>query len=141
MFGASKTRGEPGSSVGTKSFESNWRAAGISKETRNSRNMKPIPLTIDRRRDSFERAMSRYSPSPITDYNYQSVGFGEFSGRYLRNPAPSLWNIAGDYFKCEARHDFWGEATLFAFITITAALPLMNNLHALIEFARAISSH
>jgi len=102
--------------------------------------MKPISLTTNKRRHSFDQA-SRYGRSPITDYNYQSVAFGEFSGRYLRNPAPSLWNIAGDYFKDEARHDFWGEATLFAFITITAALPLMNNLHALIEFARAISAH
>jgi hypothetical protein len=41
----------------------------------------------------------------------------------------------------EARHDFWSEATFFAFISITAALPLMNNLHALIEFVRAISPH
>jgi hypothetical protein len=103
--------------------------------------MKPIPLATDTRRDSIDGPASKYGRSPITDYNYQSVAFGEFRGRCLRNPSPSLWNIADDYFKDEARHDFWGEATLFAFITITAALPLMNNLHALIEFARAISSH
>ena len=59
----------------------------------------------------------------------------------MRNPVRSLWNIAGDYLKDEARHDFYSEATLFAFISITAALPLINNLHALIEFLRAISSH
>ena len=52
-----------------------------------------------------------------------------------------VWNIAGNYLKDEARHDFWSEATLFVVITITAALPLMNNLHALIEFMRAIISH
>jgi hypothetical protein len=43
--------------------------------------------------------------------------------------------------KDEARHDFWSEAALFAVIAVTAALPLMNNLHALIEFVRAITSH
>ena len=59
----------------------------------------------------------------------------------MRNPVQSLWNIADDYLKDEARHDFYSEATLFAFISITAALPLINNLHALIEFLRAISSH
>jgi hypothetical protein len=59
----------------------------------------------------------------------------------VRKPARSFWNIAGDYFNGESRHDFWSEATLFALITLTAALPLMNNLHALIEFVRAISSH
>src|SRR5437660_839220 len=33
------------------------------------------------------------------------------------------------------------DRTLFAIITITAALPLINNVHALIEFVRAITSH
>jgi hypothetical protein len=54
--------------------------------------------------------------------------------------APSFRNIAADYFKREARHDFWSEAALFALITITTALPLINNAHALIEFVRAITS-
>jgi hypothetical protein len=53
----------------------------------------------------------------------------------------SFWTIGGDYFKREARYDFRSEAALFAIITVTAALPLINNLHALIEFVRAISSH
>jgi hypothetical protein len=43
--------------------------------------------------------------------------------------------------KDEARHDFQSEGMLFAVIAITAALPLMNNVHALIEFVRAITSH
>jgi hypothetical protein len=103
--------------------------------------MKPVLLTTDRRRDPFDRAVGKCRRSPITDYHYQSAAFGESSGRYLRNPARSFWNIAGDYFKDEARHDFRREAMLFALITITAALPLINNLHALIEFVRAITSH
>jgi hypothetical protein len=49
--------------------------------------------------------------------------------------------MAGDYLKDEARHDFQSEAMLFAVITITAALPLINNMHVLIEFVRAIISH
>lgn len=59
----------------------------------------------------------------------------------MRNPAQSFWNIGAHYFKDEARHDFHTEAVLFVFITVTAALPLMNNLHVLIQFARAITSH
>jgi hypothetical protein len=43
--------------------------------------------------------------------------------------------------KDEARQDFWSEAMFFAFISVTAALSLINNVHALIEFVRAISSH
>jgi hypothetical protein len=103
--------------------------------------MKPLPLTIpDRgRRDLFDPTGRQSRRMPVTDYSYHSVAFGGFSERYMRNPAQPFWNIAGDYLKGEARHDFWSEATLFSFITVTAALPLMNNLHALIEFIRAIT--
>jgi hypothetical protein len=105
--------------------------------------MKPIPLTtyIDGRRDSFDRAVGKYGRSPITDCSYQSAAFGESSGRFVHNSARSFWNITSNYLKNEARHDFQIEAILFALISVTAALPLINNLHALIEFVRAISSH
>jgi hypothetical protein len=102
--------------------------------------MKPILLTPAERCDSFDHGLSKRRLPPITDYHYHSAAFGGSSGRYLRrNPGPSFWNIAGDYLKDEARHDFQDEAMLFALITITAALPLINNLHALIEFVRAIT--
>jgi hypothetical protein len=112
-------------------------------ENENFRNMKPTPLTTskDRRRHPFDRAAPESRRSPITDYNYHSVASGGSSGRYTRNPPRSFWKIAGDYLKEEARHDFQSEGMLFAVITITAALPLINNVHALIEFVRAITSH
>ncbi len=105
--------------------------------------MKPKAFTAynDRCEDLFHPTLGDCRRPPITDYCYHSATFGGSSGRYLRNPAQSFWNIAGDYLKDEARHDFRSEATFFLFITITAALPLMNNLHALIEFVRAIISH
>ena len=103
--------------------------------------MKPTPLTIPHRgrRELFDPTQRQCRRMPVTDYTYHSVAFGEFSGRSMRNPAQPFWNIADNYLKDEARHDFWSEATLFAFITVTAALPLINNLHALIEFMRAIT--
>ena len=103
--------------------------------------MKPLTLTTVRRRDSFDYTVDNYRRSPITDYNYQSVAFGESGGRFAYDSPRSLWNIASNYLKVEARHDFQTEAILFAFISITAALPLINNGHALIEFVRAICSH
>ena len=104
--------------------------------------MKPIASTTPKstHRDAFDRVMPYDRPAPITDYNYHSITFEGSSARYVRNPPRSFWNIAGDYFNNEARRDFRSEAALFAIITITAALPLINNLHALIEFARAITS-
>jgi hypothetical protein len=103
--------------------------------------MKPLALTTDRRRDSFDQAMDKYRRSPITDYSYQSAAFGEFGGRFVHNSARSFWSISGDYLKDEARRDFHSEAILFALISITAALPLINNVHVLIEFVRAIFSY
>ena len=104
--------------------------------------MKPTCLTTskDRRRDPFDRAKRKSHRSPTTEYNYHSVAFGGSSGRYTRNPPRSFWKIAGGYLKDEARHDFQSEGTLFAIITVAAALPLINNVHALIEFVRAITS-
>ena len=104
--------------------------------------MKPTCLTTskDRRRDPFDRAKRKSHRSPTTEYNYHSVAFGGSSGRYTRNPPRSFWKIAGDYLKDEARHDFQSEGTLFAIIAISAALSLINNVHALIEFVRAITS-
>jgi hypothetical protein len=104
--------------------------------------MKPIALTTcrGRLRDSFDRALSKFRRQPFIDYSYHSGAFEQSSAHYLPTYARPFWNIADDYFKREARHDFWSEAALFAFISITAALPLINNLHALIEFVRAITS-
>ena len=104
--------------------------------------MKPIPLTTYnyRQRDSFDRAVSKRNRPPITDYNYHSGAFEDLRAHYAPVHARSFWSITGDYFKREARHDFRSEAALFAIITITAALALINNLHALIEFVRGITS-
>lgn len=103
--------------------------------------MKPIASTTPNsiHSDAFNRVMPYDRPAPITDYNYHSITFEGFSAHYVRNRPRSFWNIAGDYLKNEGRRDFQREAALFAIITITTALPLINNLHALIEFARAIS--
>ena len=103
--------------------------------------MKPIALITSRdmRRDSPDRALSKRRHQPFTDYSYYSGAFEHSSAYHMPVYARSFWNIAGDYFKREARHDFWSEAALFAFITITAVLALINNLHALIQFVRAIT--
>jgi hypothetical protein len=105
--------------------------------------MKPTPSTTskDRRHHPFDRAAHKSRRSPITDYKYYSGAFGGSSGRYTRYPPRSFWKIADGYLKDEARHDFQSEGMLFAVISVTAALPLINNVHALIQFVRAITSH
>ena len=103
--------------------------------------MKPIASTTpsSSHRDAFDRAVCKRRP-PITDYSYHSGALEQSSAYHLPVHARSFWSITRDYFKYEARQDFRSEAALFAIITITAALPLINNLRALIEFGRAITS-
>jgi hypothetical protein len=105
--------------------------------------MKPVPLTpsYDRQRDSFDRTLGKCRRSPITDFSYDSGAFEDSSAHCAPVHVRSFWTIGGDYFKRESRQDFRREAALFAIITITAALPLINNLHALIEFVRATTFH
>ena len=105
--------------------------------------MKPTFPTIisSPRRDSFEYSVRKRPASPITDYNYHSIAFEGSSARYAPIRARSFWNITGDYFKNEARQDFWGEASLWAVLALTAFLPLITNAHAVMEFVRAIGSY
>jgi hypothetical protein len=105
--------------------------------------MKPTFPTIisPRRRESFHGGKCRSRRSPVTDYNYHSVAFEGSSAPYVRARARSFWNITGDYYKSEARQDFWDEASLWAVLALTAFLPLISNAHGLMEFVRAISSY
>lgn len=105
--------------------------------------MKPTILTTCKasRRDSFDLAMRSRHISPIANHNYHSVTFEGFRANCGPTSVRSFWNITGDYLKNEARHDFLGEAALFAVVVVTAFLPLISNAHALMEFVRAIGNY
>jgi hypothetical protein len=105
--------------------------------------MKPTIVTTCNasRRDSFDPAMRSRHGSLIANYNYHSVTFESFRANCGRTSVRSFWNITGDYLKNDARHDFLGEAALFAVVIITAFLPLISNPHALMEFVRAIGNY
>ena len=105
--------------------------------------MKPTFPTLirSRCRESFDGDKCRSRRSPVTDYNYHSVAFEGSSARYVHARARSFWNITGDYYKSEARQDFWGEASLWVVLALIAFLPLISNAHAVMEFVRAISSY
>ena len=105
--------------------------------------MKPTILTTCNasRRDSFDPEMGSHPRSPIANHNYHSVTFEGFRANCGPASVRSFWNITGDYLKNEARHDFLGEAALFAVVVVTAFLPLISNAHALMEFVRAIGNY
>ena len=105
--------------------------------------MKPTFPTIvsSRHRELFEEGKCRSQRSPLTDYNYHSLAFDGSAAGYTRTRARSFWNIAGDYYKTEARHDFWGESSLWAVLALTAFLPLISSVHAVMKFLSAISGY
>jgi hypothetical protein len=74
---------------------------------------------------------------PLTDYNYNSVPLTDYRGQCAKSLAPSFRNISRQYFQNEARHDFVGEAILFAMLVITAAVPLVSAAYAVAELCRA----
>jgi hypothetical protein len=103
---------------------------GASHEKQPIEIMKPTPLTFRSNRRS-----------PMTDYNYHSIAPEGFNTNCERVSGLSLWEISRNYFKNEARHEFLGEAALFAVVIFTAFLPFINNAHTLVEFVRAISNY
>lgn len=87
--------------------------------------MKPTSL-VARNHTSF----------PRTDCNYYSVPLSGYRGQCAKPLAPSFRNISRQYFEREARHDFVGEAVLFAMLVIVAAVPLVSGAYAVIELCR-----
>jgi len=92
---------------------------------------------LSRRADVAERNAGAF---PSIDCNYQTVALPSYRGSCLRPRFSSFRNISGEYFRNEARNEFRVEAAAFIAIIITAAIPILNNMHALADFLRVISA-
>ena len=100
--------------------------------------MKPTFESIDQRKTREALVRSGDQRLPVTHCNYHSVALGGFNG--ARAGKLSFRNISSDYFANEARHNFVAEASFFAAIVLTAAVPLLNGAQALSHFVRAIGA-
>jgi len=94
--------------------------------------MKPTMQNIDNGRS---RAEGRNFP--VTDFNYHTVALGGFNGRCVGAEFHSFRSISRNYFDTEAQHHFLAEASVFASIMLTAAVPLVNGAHAILNLIRA----
>jgi hypothetical protein len=90
--------------------------------------MKPIP-----------KIAAKSNRFPLIDCNYRPMTLDGCQGRCVKTAPPHFWNISGQYFKNEARHDFLVEAVCFAIIIITAAVPLVSATNAVVELCRAFA--
>ncbi len=97
--------------------------------------MKPI-LSQNLSRSAGAKA----SAFPLLDCNYSIATLPNFRGSCARHELPSFRNISRDYFGNEARGEFRCEGIAFALIALTAAIPLLSNAHALVDFLRAIGT-
>jgi hypothetical protein len=82
---------------------------------------------------------TRPTQFPVTDYAFQSLVLDGFRGHCAPTCARSFRSISDNYFNNEARHSFAGEAAFFVAIIVTAAWPIVQNMHAVINFVRAIN--
>jgi hypothetical protein len=83
---------------------------------------------------------STKSEFPRTDYHYHAATLPNFRGGCARPKSPSFRNISSEYFRNEARGEFRRELVAFVAIFITAAIPVLSNVHALADFVRAIGT-
>jgi len=95
--------------------------------------MKPTMQRIEK-----ESGRKQSRPFPLTDYNYHSIALGGFSGRRTRTSGPSFRSISRDYLNTEDRRYFLAEAFVFSVFMATAALPLVNGAHAVLNLVRAL---
>jgi hypothetical protein len=77
---------------------------------------------------------------PLIECNYHSAVLGDYRGRCAKPAVPSFRNISRRYFQKEARHDFLGEAVLFAMLSITATVSLVSGADAIIQLCRAFGA-
>ena len=92
---------------------------------------------LSKRADVAQRNAAAF---PSIDFNYQTVALPSYRGGCLRPGFSSFRNISGEYFRNEARNEFRVEAVAFVAIAIAAANPILNNMHALADFLRAIGN-
>lgn len=75
---------------------------------------------------------------PVTDCNYQSIALGEFNG-HCTTLSPSFRSISREYFETEAHRHFLAEGALFVTMIVTATVPIVSGVFAIIELCRVFA--
>ncbi|MEY2490705.1 MAG: hypothetical protein QOC70_2647 [Verrucomicrobiota bacterium] len=102
--------------------------------------MKPTTQFNEKSRAFSDRESRRGSTIPKTDYSFQGASAANGGGRCFGSRRPSFRSISQDYFKKEAPHSFAGEAALFTVIVMTAAVPIINSVGALVHLVRSFGT-
>jgi len=102
--------------------------------------MKPIIQFNEKSTPALsDRESRKGSAFPKTDYSFQAASVAD-GGRCFGARRPSFRSISQDYFKNEAPHSFASEAALFTVIVLTAAVPILNSVSALLDLVRSFGT-
>jgi hypothetical protein len=77
---------------------------------------------------------------PKTDCAYQVASMPNRGGRGNGRGRASIRAISREYFKNEARSMFAIEAAFFSVIVMTAAVPLINTVTAMVHLVRSFAA-
>ena len=77
---------------------------------------------------------------PQTDCNYQIGSMPSRGGRGRGRRRASIRAVSREYFKNEARSTFATEAAFFSVIVMTAAVPLINTVTAMVHLVRSVAA-
>jgi hypothetical protein len=114
-------------------FESKTATDRITRERKTKMKPRVEQNSLSRRGD---RAQNPGATFPFVDSHYHAVALPNYRGGCLRAKPLSFRNISGEYFRHEARNEFRVEALAFFAMVVTAAVPILNNMHALADFLR-----
>jgi hypothetical protein len=74
---------------------------------------------------------------PLVDHCYHAPMLNRSSAPCVKR-ANSLRDISRDYFDAEANREFTTEAAVFGTLIVTAIVPIMTGLSAVIQLLRAL---
>jgi len=99
----------------------------------------PPPTNLKSMKPTFATTRNR-KRFPLIECNYHSATLSGYRDHCAKPLAPSFRNISRQYFQKEARHDFIGEAILFSILVITATVPMVSGMYAIIHLCRAFGA-
>lgn len=74
---------------------------------------------------------------PKTDFSYQAASLSDIGSRCIGPRRPSIRAISQNYFNHEAGNHFITEALFFGVMVVTAALPIISTVRALMQLSRS----
>ena len=77
---------------------------------------------------------------PKTDFGYQISSMPSQGGRGHGRRRASIRAVSREYFTTEARSLFTTEAAFFGVIVMTAAVPLINTVTAMVHLIRSFAA-